>query len=134
MHGFKDLNDTVFSFNATSLFSVQSILKKHEDAFFEVVNAKHNVLRLQRKGVVSEDVAADIKAKGEDEAKEVLYDHLMKHANVGTLKKWYEWAKAAAGFPNMQELGKELEVELALVAGQVCVVCVGDVWVGVFTC
>ena len=76
------------------------------------VNAKHNVLRLKRKGVISEDVVADIKSKCDEEAKEIMYDHLITHGTLDTLREWCEWAETANGFPKMQELGRQMKVKL----------------------
>ena len=100
-------------FNTVSLPSVQTILKSHEEEFFECVNAKHNVLKLKRKGVISPSVLASINDKTDEEAQEILYDHLLNHATVDSLREWCEWAIAAQGYPKMQELGQKMKDELA---------------------
>ena len=76
------------------------------------MNAKCNVLRLKRKRVIPEKVVEEIIAKSSEEANEVLYDHLVNHGTVDTLREWCEWAKAAEGFQKMQELGRRMKDEL----------------------
>ena len=92
-----------------SLPSVSCILTTHEDAFFTWVNAKENVLRLKRRGVVSQHIVSAIQAASDNEAQEILYDHLVSHGTVDTLREWCEWAIAAKGYPEMQELGKKVK-------------------------
>ena len=92
---------------------MQTILKSHEEEFFECVNAKYNVLRLKRKEVISSSVRAAINDATEEEAKEILYDHLLSHATVDSLREWCEWAIAAQGYPKMQKLGRKMKDELA---------------------
>ena len=101
-------------FNAAPLLTALGILKKYEDEFFHTVNAKYNVLKLKRKGVISQDtVTAFNAASNDDEAKEILYDHLMTHGTLETLQEWCEWALAAQGYPGMQELGRKVKDDLA---------------------
>ena len=77
------------------------------------MDAKYNVLRLKRKEVIPPSVERDIRENTYEEAKELLYDHLLKHATEDSLREWCEWALAAQGYPNMQELGKKMKDELA---------------------
>ena len=107
------VNYTVHPFNAAPQPSACSILKKHEEDFFECVDAQYNVLRLKRKNVIPPSVAREISEKTYEEAKELLYDHLLKHATEDSLREWCEWALAAQGYPKMQELGKKMKNELA---------------------
>ena len=114
------LNDALFSFNAaslpsasgTSLPSASDILKKFADEFVSCVHAKCNVLMLKRKGIVSPDIVSSIQAANDKEAKEILYDHLINHTTVDTLREWCEWAIDAGGHPKMQEFGRKLNNEL----------------------
>ena len=100
-------------FNTVSQPSVPTILKGHEEEFFECVNAKYNMLKLKRKEVISPIVLASINDKTDEEAREILYDHLLNHATVDSLREWCEWAIAAQGYPKMQELGRKMKDELA---------------------
>ena len=100
-------------FNTVSPPSVPTILKGHEEEFFECVNAKYNMLKLKRKEVISPSVLASINGKTDEEAQEILYDHLLNHATVESLREWCEWAIAAQGYPKMQELGRKMKDELA---------------------
>ena len=72
------------------------------------------MLRLKRKGVISEDVVAVIEAKSKEEANEAMYDHLINHGTLDTLREWCEWAETAKGYPKMQEFGREMKDELKL--------------------
>ena len=93
-------------------FQVSKFLKKYETEFFEVVNPRLSLLRLIRKGVITEDVKSDINASNTKDAREVLYYHLTHHANVDTLKEYCEVAIDAEGYPKMQSLGRKMMEEL----------------------
>ena len=115
-------------------FSAATFLKTFEEDFFDVTNAKLSLLRLKRKGVISLGVKAAIENENDEDAKEVLYDHLMNNATWDTLKEYCSVAIAAEGFPRMQELGRKMLQ--ALIHGGVCVcvcVCV-CVYVGLHDC
>ena len=99
--------------NAAPPSSVTQFLKKHESEFFSVVNARFSLRRLKRLGVITQDVMSHIDAATNDEdAQEILYEHLMDHANVDTLMKYCEVIIAADGYPNMQSLGRKMKEEL----------------------
>ena len=129
---------TVCSFvgpTAAIQFSASKFLKKHETEFFEVVNPRLSLLRLVRKGVITEDIRSDINTSNTDDAREVLYHHLAHHANADTLKEYLRVAIAADGYPKMQSLGRKMMEELeqggwsklyacVCVCACVCVVCV----------
>ena len=80
--------------------------------FFEVVDPRLSLLRLVRKGVITEDVKSDITTSNTKDAREVLYHHLAHHANVETLKEYCEVAIDAEGYPKMQSLGRKMMEEL----------------------
>ena len=99
--------------NAAPPFPVTEFLTKHESEFFSVVNARFSLRRLKRLGVITQDVMSHIDAATNDEdAQEILYEHLTDHANVDTLMKYFEVIIAADGYPNMQSLGKKMKEEL----------------------
>ena len=83
-------------------------------------------MRLQRKGVISQDVASRISAAtNEEDAQEVLFLHLSCNADVKTLMTYCEVIVAANGFPKMQSFGKTMKEELQQEGWLVCVcVCV----------
>ena len=93
-------------------FSVSEILKQHETEFFTVVYPRLSLLRLIRKGVITEDVKSSIDSSNTEDAREILFDHLKCHANEDTLREYCEVAIAADGFPNMQALGRKMKEEL----------------------
>ena len=94
---------------AASSFSASQFLKTYEDEFVEVVNAKQSLLKLKRKGVISQAVRASIEgAKDEEDAKYLLLEHLEKNATVDTLREYCKVAIAAEGFTRMQELGRKM--------------------------
>ena len=95
------------AFTATAEF-----LKKHETEFFEVVIPRLSLLRLVRKGVITEDVQSKIETSNTKDAREVLYHHLAHHANVDALKEYCEVAIDAEGYPKMQSLGRKMLEEL----------------------
>ena len=97
---------------AATQFSASEFLKKHETEFFEVVNPRLSLLRLVRKGVITEDVKSDITTSNTKDAREVLYHHLVHHANVETLKEYCEVAIDAEGHPKMRSLGRKMKEEL----------------------
>ena len=94
-------------------FSVSEFLTKHETEFFSVVNARFSLRRLKRLGVITQDVMSHINAATNDEdAQELLYEHLTHHATVDTLMKYCEVATAAEGYPKMQSFGRKMVEEL----------------------
>ena len=97
---------------AATQFSASEFLKKYETEFFEVVNPKLSLLRLFRKGVITEGVKSDINTSNTKDAREVLYHHLAHDANVDTLREYCEVAIDAEGYPNMQSLGRKMMEEL----------------------
>ena len=100
-------------YNAATPLSVAEFLRKHETEFFSVVNPRLSLLRLKRKGVISEDVRSHINsATYEVDAQEILFAHLMHHANVDALMSYCEVAIGAEGYPNMQSLGRKMKEEL----------------------
>ena len=103
---------TVCSFvglTAATEFSASEFITKYETEFFEFVDPRLSLLRLVRKGVITEDVKSDITTS---HAREVLYRHLAHHANVDTLKEYCEVAIDAEGYPKMQSLGRKMMEEL----------------------
>ena len=97
---------------AATQFSVSEFLKKYETEFFEVVAPRLSLLRLIRKGVITEDVKSDINTSNTKDACEVLYHHLAHHANVDTLREYCKVAIDAEGYPKMQSLGRKMMDEL----------------------
>ena len=97
---------------AAAQFLAAEFLKKHETEFFEVVNPRLSLLRLVRKGVITEDIKSDINTSNTKDAREVLYHHLAHHANVDTLREYCEVAIDAEGYPKMQSLGRKMMEEL----------------------
>ena len=88
------------------------MLKKHEDEFFQVVDAKLNLRFLKRKNVITEDLETQIESSNSANAREILFEHLNRNADVAALRVYCEMAKAADGFPNMQKLGQKMLSDL----------------------
>ena len=100
-------------YNAAAPFPVSELLKKYEREFFEVVDPKLRLLTLIRRGVITTDVKSDIDDTSNiNDAQEILYSHLIHHANVDTLKTYCEVAMNAHGLPNLQALGRKMKEEL----------------------
>ena len=91
---------------------MSEVLEKYEDEFFEVVNAKYNLLKLKRKGVITQDIERHISATNDDEGREILYEHLKVHGSLKTLDEYCKVAIAADGYPNMQRLADKIMKEL----------------------
>ena len=105
--------DSSFAMCVHPILIVSEVLEKYEDDFFEVVNAKYNLLKLKRKGVITQDIERQILAINDDEAREILYDHLKRHGNLDALKEYCKVAIAADGYPNMQKLAEKIMKELS---------------------
>ena len=80
--------------------------------FFEVVDAKLNLLRLKRKKVITESLVTEIKSTDSANARELLYDHLYRNADVAILREYCKMAIAADSVPKMQELGEKMLSDL----------------------
>ena len=111
------------------------MLKKYEDEFFRVTNAKIKLLELKRKEVISEDLVMEIESADHKKARELLFEHLHRHANVAKLREYCRIAISADGYPKMQRLGEKMLHNLPPegLLGLVRCVCVG-VWVCVGVC
>ena len=92
--------------------AASQVLKKHEDEFFDVVIPQLNLLLLKRKEVISEGLISKIKTASTGDAKEILFEHLRRNADVAALMEYCKMAKAADGFPRMQKLGEKMLNEL----------------------
>ena len=99
-------------FLSLSLGPASQVLEKHEEEFFEVVDAKLNLLRLKRKKVITESVVTKIESADSANARELLYDHLYRNADVGALREYCKMAIAADAVPKMQKLGEKMLSEL----------------------
>ena len=91
-----------------SVDTASRVLKKYEDEFFRVTNAKLKLLELIRKGVISDDLVMKIESADEEEARELLFKHLHRHANVDKLREYCRIAISADGYPKMQDLGEKM--------------------------
>ena len=98
--------------NATAPLSVSEFLKKHETEFFTAVNPRQSLLRLIRKGVITEDVKSSIDVSNTKDALEILYDHLKRYGSVNTLLEYCEMAIDADDLPNMQSFGRRIKEQL----------------------
>ena len=100
-------------YNAGTPCTVSEILLKYEVEFFQVVNPKFSLMRLEHKGVIEPDVRSHINAAtSEEDAQEILFHHLKHNANLATLREFCEVAISAKGHPNMQSFGEKLKEEL----------------------
>ena len=97
----------------TSIDAVSQVLEKYEDEFFEVVDAKKpNLLKLKRKKEITADLISKIESADEENAKEILFDHLKSNSDMASLREYCKVAIAADGYPKMQNLGKKMLSEL----------------------
>ena len=108
--------------NPATPFPVKEILKKHETEFFSVVDARLSLRKLKRLQVITQDIMALINAATNDEdAQEILYEHLTDHADVDSLLKYCEVIIAAEGYPRMQSLGMKMKEDLQCMQRGWCV-------------
>ena len=91
-----------------SLHAASQVLKKHEDEFFAVMDAKLNLLWLKRKNVISDSLVKEIESADYETAKELLFEHLDRNANVAALREYCRMAIAARAYPKMQSLGEKM--------------------------
>ena len=92
-----------------------------------MVHAKLNLRKLKRKKVITENLIAQIESSDNENAKEVLFEHLKCHADVAALREYCKMITAADAFPNMQKLGEKMLNELppeGLLGWYVACVCV----------
>ena len=95
-----------------SLVAVSQVLGKHEEDFFDVVNAKYNLLRLKRKKVITDSLHMEIEKADDETAKELLFQHLCSNADLVALKEYCKTIVAAHAFPKMQSLGAKMLKDL----------------------
>ena len=99
---------TAFTFPA-----VVQILEKHQERFISDIDAKEITGTLQRNGVISEEMAADIAhARSKTKANEVLYDHLRSQASEDDLKRLFQLCREKKGYSVMNAFGEDMLVEL----------------------
>ena len=88
--------------------AASDVLQKHQDQFIEAVDAKFNLLELKRKEVIPDGLAIRIETADDKSAREMLFQHLHRNANVATLREYCRIAKSAGAFPKMQALGEKM--------------------------
>ena len=73
------------------------------------MDAKDIAKTLQRKGVISEEIATDIAtARSKTKANEVLYDHLRSQASVDDLKRLFQLFGEETGYSRMNAFGEDM--------------------------
>ena len=96
------------------------------------MDAKLNLLELKRKNVIPDSLVKEIESADDKKAKELLFEHLHRNADVATLREYCRMAIAADAFPNMQNLGEKMLRGLPLKGlsgrGGVLLVCVCVCW------
>ena len=75
----------LYCLNCASLHAASHVLKKHEDEFFRVTNAKLNLLELERKNVISDSHVKEIESADDRKAQELLFKHLDHNADVAAV-------------------------------------------------
>ena len=96
-------------FDAAELPLEKRVLKKYEEQFFKVVEVKEIASGLHRREVIPQTVLNRIKKSDSDkEERELLFDHLMQHGDMDSVKAFCEEADLASGYPHMQKLGRDM--------------------------
>ena len=104
--------DSFFTIFASLPSLVSVILQKYEDEFFEVIDAKCNLLQLVRKGVITQDIKKCITASNDADGREILFTHLKQHSNLDALREYCKVTFETTGYPNMQKLAEKIMSEL----------------------
>ena len=102
----------LYCLSCASLRAASDVLKKHEEDFFLVTNAKLNLLKLERKNVISDRLVTKIENAADEEARELLFRHLHRNADVAALKEYCQMTMSADAFPQMQDLGRKMLADL----------------------
>ena len=89
-------------------YAVSQVLEKHEAEFFDVVDPKRRLYWLKRKKVIPDNLFMGIESSDCEKAKELLFEHLHKNANVATLREYCKVIVTLDAFPKMQMLGKKI--------------------------
>ena len=76
------------------------------------MNPKLKLRWLKRKKVLTDSLITDIESADNENAVELLFEHLRLHADVATLWKYCKMVITADAYPKMQELGKKMLSEL----------------------
>ena len=102
--------------NCVFLFTyvASQVLTKHEDDFLNVVDPKLHLPRLKHKKVITEALISKIETADSEDAKYILFEHLLHNADFAALREYCKMAIASDGFPKMQNLGEKILNELAL--------------------
>ena len=103
---------TLYCLSCASLRAASDVLKKHEEEFFRVTNAKLNLLELERKNVISDSHVKEIESADDRKAQELLFKHLDRNTDVVALKEYCHMAISAKAFPKMQDLGRKMLADL----------------------
>ena len=71
-----------------SLGAASQDLERHEEEFFEVVDVKVDLFWLLRKKVITESLKVQIESSDNRNAKEMLFHHLHRNADVAALREY----------------------------------------------
>lgn len=92
--------------------TASEVLRKYEHEFFRVVNPIHRLHCLERKHVITDTLRTEIERADSETAKELLFKHMVYHANVAALREYCNIAVEAHSYPMMQHLGRNMLSEL----------------------
>ena len=88
--------------------AASEVFKKYGNEFCKVVDTKSIWFELKRKKVIPDDLITNIDSVDDKKAREMLFQHLDRNADVATLREYCKIAISADGFPKMQALGKKM--------------------------
>ena len=102
-----------FHFDSADQPLESRVLIRFEKQFIKVVAANAIALGLYRRKVIPQSKMKQMKESNSDkDSKELLFDHLKQHGDVGSLKGFCEEAILANGYPKMQKLGHDMKAML----------------------
>ena len=100
------------SFDAAEERLEKRVLKKYKDTFFEVVAVQNIATGLRQQDVIPDGTLDKIThSDSEETALGLLFGHLVKHADVDSLKAFCEViiSHGYKAYPRMQRLGREMK-------------------------
>lgn len=93
--------------------SAAQILQRYRERFINEMLAKDIAMTLQQIGVISEEVAADIKnAESVKDANDTLYNHMQSQASENDFKLLYQVCSNKRGCSKMNAFGTDMARKL----------------------
>ena len=93
-------------------------MDKFCDRFLDAADSHAIISRLEVEKDISENIAHTINHCSIDRGNELLYAHLKDHAVSDSISKLCDVMRSEAGYPKMNELGRDMKEELAFLTSK----------------